>query len=289
MTKGPTILLNLSPLLIPFGVLFWGGLALALAQALGYFTPLPSTTGWAVGFGRLVSQRWFWDSFGFSGYVALTSALISTLGGGLIAYYIWKLPRSLKGLALVYKVPLILPHISVAFIVLVLWTQSGFISSLGHALGLVDRPADFPPLLYGGYGLGLIMAYAYKGTAFAILMTYALLRRLDPRLVDTARMLGANRGTILFRVVLPHLWPVLNTTFIILFLYAFGAFDIPFLLAESYPDMLSIQAFNLYFQRGLEHRPAAMAVLVIMFCLAAGFIWLYTRLMARLSPLERKL
>lgn len=289
MNRRPSIALHLAPLLVPFVVLFVGGLALAVVQSLGWLTPLPGVRGWAAGFGRLLDQRWFWDSLAFSLYVAAVSALASTALGGLVAYFIWKLPRAVRGLAVVYKIPLILPHISVAFIVLTLWTQSGFIASVGHSLGLVDAPADFPPVLYSGWGVGLILAYVYKGAAFAILMAYAVLQRLDPRLTATAAMLGAGRVTVFTRVVLPHLGPVLHTTFIILFLYSFGAFDIPFLLSESYPGMLSIQAYNLYFERGLEHRAEAMAVLVVMFIVAAGFIWLYTRLMARLKSWERKL
>lgn len=281
--------LRLAPLFIPFGLIFLGGLILAAAQSLGWLTPTPSPGGPGAAYIRLASDPWFWSSLGFTLYVALVSALLSVVGGTLVAYAAWRLPRRLLGLALVYKIPLVLPHIAVAFVVLIVWTQSGFMASVAWQLGWIDRPADFPAVLFSGFGLGLIMAYAYKGGAFVVLLVWAALRRLDPRQIEAAGMLGAGRVMILRSVVLPHLRPVLHTTFIILFLYAFGAFDIPFLLSESYPGMLSIMAFDLFFRRDLSHRPEAMAVLTIMFVFAVAFIYLYVRMVAHLESGARKL
>jgi putative spermidine/putrescine transport system permease protein len=102
-------------------------------------------------------------------------------------------------------------------------------------------------------------------------------------------MFGAGRMRVFFKVVLPHLVPVMNTTFIILFLYSFGAFDIPFIVGESRPSMLSIQVYNLYFKRDLTNRPQAMAVLVLMFLFSVVFIYLYTRVSERLDSSGRKI
>lgn len=281
--------LHLLPLLVPFLLLFGGGFVLALAQSLGYLVPVDAGRGWAPGYGRIFSDPAFWASLCFSIYVALASAAISVSAGALIAYAVWRLPQALRGWAITYKITLVLPHISVAFIILILWSQSGFVSSLGHSLGLVKTTADFPALLFSGTGAGLIMAYVYKGTSFAVLLSYAVLTRLDPRLLTTAKMLGGSRSKVFVKIILPHLYPVLNTTFIILFLYSFGAFDIPFLLSESYPGMLSIKVYNLYFQRDLVNRPQALAILVFMFVFSTIFIYLYTRVMARLQAGERKL
>lgn len=289
MSRRIKTVLKLSPLLLPFAALFLGGFVLAVLQSLGYFIPVPVAKGFAGGYHHLIMGAWFFASLGFTLYVALVSALLSVAVGTLIGYVIWKLPRQLQGLAVVYKVPLVLPHIAVAFIILILFTQSGFIASVCHALGLIDKPAGFPMVLFAGNGLGLIMAYAYKGSAFVILMVYAILQRLDKRLLVTAQMLGASRIETFFKIVLPHLRPILHTSFIILFLYAFGAFDIPYLLSESYPGMLSIQAYNLYFKRDLVNRPMAMGILVVMFLFSALFIYAYTRINMRLDSRARKL
>ncbi len=62
----------------------------------------------------------FFASFFFSLGVAAASALFSVAAGTFLAYRVWQLPRQLATAALVYKIPLILPHISVAFVILVL-------------------------------------------------------------------------------------------------------------------------------------------------------------------------
>ncbi|MFP4473967.1 MAG: ABC transporter permease [Desulfatibacillaceae bacterium] len=283
------ILFRLSPILVPFAALFLGGFVLACAQSLGFMAPIPLPGDPWRAYAEVFTDSWFWASFGFTVYVAASSALLSVAAGSLFAYGIWKLPARWQGSAVVYKVPLVLPHIAVGFVVLILFTQSGFLASAGHSLGLVEGLRDFPAVLYSGNGLGLILAYTYKGTGFVILMAYAILKRLDPRQITMARMLGAGRLRIYHSVVLPHLAPVLHTCFIILFLYSFGAFDIPFLLSESYPGMLSIRAFNLFFRRDLSNRPEAMAILVVMFLFAGLFIILYTRVVDRLQSGERKL
>jgi putative spermidine/putrescine transport system permease protein len=82
---------------------------------------------------------------------------------------------------------------------------------------------------------------------------------------------------------------VLHTAFLILFLYTFGAFDIPYLLGESRPAMVAMRVYSLYFERDLANRPTAMALLVLMLLLAVAFIALYARASARLGAGERRL
>lgn len=281
-------LLKLSPLLVPFVVLFLGGLGLAVMQSLGFWLPFPHEGGLLSAYGELLNP-YLLKSMGLSLYVALISSLVSVAIGSVLAYAVWRLPEHLERAAVVYKVPLILPHIAVGFIVLVFWSKSGLFSSLAYHAGLLEKPAQFPSVLYGGYGLGMILAYVYKEIPFMVILGYAVLKRMDPQLVATARMLGAGEVYTFFRVVLPHMTRTMNMAFIILFLYAFGAFDIPFLLGESSPGMLSVEVFNLYFRRDLVNRPTAMAVLVCMFLFSLVFIVLYTKLASRLKHRERKL
>jgi putative spermidine/putrescine transport system permease protein len=282
-------MLRLSPLLLPFGVLFCGGVFLTVCQSLGIFTPLPFTGGVLAAYGVVLSDPSFFASFGFSMGVALASATGSVTLGTFLAYRVWQLPRSLAGTALVYKIPLILPHIAVAFVVLVFWSRSGILASLTYHLGLIQSMPDFPNVLYSGWGLGMILAYTLKGTPFAMLLILALLVRFDVRQIQTAAMLGASKPRIFFTVVLPRLAPALHTSFIILFLYSFGAFDIPYILSESRPGMLSLHVFDLYFKHDLARRPEAMAILTLMFGFAVLFIIAYSRSVSRLENGVRKL
>ena len=88
---------------------------------------------------------------------------------------------------------------------------------------------------------------------------------------------------------MPHLVPVLHASFLILFLYAFGAVEIPLLLGESTPAMPGVAAYDLYFLRSLEDRPAAAALLTLLLLCCAGFVTAYVRLVAGLRGRERQL
>jgi putative spermidine/putrescine transport system permease protein len=284
-----SLYLKLSPLLLPFLVLFCGGVFMTLCQSVGVFTPLPYHGGVFDAYAKLLTDPGFFASFGFSVGVAAVSALIAVAAGAFLAYRVWQLPGRLAAAALVYKIPLILPHLAVAFVILVCWSPSGILASVAHRLGLIHTMREFPDVLYSGWGIGMILAYALKGTPFAMLLVMALLVRFDVRQIQTAAMLGASRPRIFFSIVLPRLAPALHTGFIILFLYSFGAFDIPFVLGESRPGMLSIRVFNLYFRHDLARRPEAMAMLVVMFGFAVFFIIAYSKIVRRLETGVRKL
>lgn len=281
-------LLKLSPLLVPLVVLFLGGLCMGVAQSLGFWLPVPHEGTLFSAYAQLLRPHILSAAL-HSVWVAWASTALSVGIGAVLAYLIWRLPATWQQKSVIYKIPLILPHIGVAFIVLVFWSQSGLIASLAHQIGLIDAPGQFPSLIHGTSGAGMILAYVFKEVPFVIILALAVLKRMDPRLVQTAAMLGASPVTVFRRIALPHMAPALHTAGIILFLYGFGAFDIPFLLGDSNPSMLSIEAFNLYFRRDLVNRPEAMAILVCMFLFSLGFIVVYTRMAARLSNRERKL
>jgi putative spermidine/putrescine transport system permease protein len=283
------ILIRLSPLLLPYLVLFCGGVLLTVCQSMGIFTPLPYEGGTLDAYIGLTVDSSFFASFGFSLKVAAVSAFFSVAAGTVLAYRVWQLPNSVANAALIYKIPLILPHIAVAFVVWVFWSQSGILASAAHSLGLIQSMQEFPNVLFSGWGLGMILAYTLKGMPFAMLLVLALLARFDPRQIQTATMLGASSVRTFFTIVIPRLVPAMHTGFIILFLYSFGAFDIPYLLSESRPGMLSIHVYNLYFKHDLSRRPEAMAILVVMFCFAVLFIVVYSKVVRHLENGVRKL
>jgi putative spermidine/putrescine transport system permease protein len=275
-------------LALPLVLLFLGGLTLALAQSLGFWLPMAYQGGLLDAYRAALAPHHL-ASMTFSLAVAFVSAAVSVAFGALGAWAVWSMPPLLQRASSVYKMGLILPHMAVAFVVLILWSRTGFFSSMAFHTGFIEEPGQFPALLFSGNGAGMIIAFVAKETPFAMLLALAVLARTDRRLVQVARMLGAGPVRVFSSIVLPRLAPVLHTAFIILFLYTLGAFDIPFLLGESRPGMLSIEIYNLYFTRELTDRPTAMALLVIMFVFSVAFIMLYTQLASRLEGRVRKL
>jgi putative spermidine/putrescine transport system permease protein len=282
-------LLHLLPLLLPFSLVFGCGLGITLLQSFGLLMFSYSYDDLFFAYRELFADTWFVRSAAFSLYVAVASSSLAIIIGTGLAYGIWKMDERYHRFTIVYKIPLVLPHIAVGFLAVLLLAKTGILSSIAFQLGWIDSFEGFPDLLYTLSGIDLISAYIYKETPFVMVMVYAMLVRFDRRQIDTARMLGAGRLRIFYSLILPFILPAINTTFIILFLFTFGGFDLPFVLGDSYPGMLSIRIYDYYFQKDLALRPVAMAMLSLIFIFSLLFIALYLRLSARLARGVRKL
>lgn len=281
--------LRLLPLLLPFLLVFGCGLVITVLQSFGLLMFSYSYADPFFAYRQLFADSWFLDSAAFSLYVAFAGSSLSIILGTVLAYAVWNLPERLRTFTIIYKIPLILPHIAVGFLAVLFLSKTGIISAGAYHLGLIESFDGFPDLLYTASGIDLISAYMYKETPFVMVMVYAMLVRFDRRQIDTARMLGAGRLRIFFSLVLPFIMPAINATFIILFIFTFGGFDLPFVLGDSYPGMLSIRIYEYFFEKDIALRPVAMAMLTLVFCFSLVFIAIYLRLSARMVREVRKL
>lgn len=280
---------RLLPLLLPFLLVFGCGLVITMLQSFGLLMFSYSYDDPFFAYRQLFADSWFLDSAVFSLYVAFAGSSLAIVLGTVLAHLVWNLPEKLRRFTIIYKIPLILPHIAVGFLAVILLAKTGIVSALAYHLGLIGSFEEFPNLLYTSSGVDLITAYIYKETPFVMVMVYAMLVRFDRRQIDTARMLGAGRLRIFFSLILPFIMPAINTTFIILFIFTFGGFDLPFVLGDSYPGMLSIRIYEYFFEKDISLRPVAMAMLTLVFCFSMVFIAIYLRLSARLVREVRKL
>lgn len=289
--KHPAVLL--SPLLIIFAGLFLAGICITLLQSFGVILPGIEGKGFST-YSELFSTRWFKQDFLFSIRVAFFSAGISIFLGVLLALGIWQLPEKLKPFSSVYKIALILPHIMVGFLVLVLFSRSGILSSIlfhiQKAAGIQTGDlTPFPDVVFNQSGIGIIAAYVYKETAFAAIMLHASLRRINRNLITTAGMLGAGPLLTFKRIILPEITPTIHSTYIILFIFSFGAYDIPSIIGPSTPSVLTVKAVTDYFQRDNVYRLYALASLVFMFIFCILFVWIYFMIAGKMNARVRKI
>lgn len=282
------VILRLLPLLVPVALVFGCGVAVTLLQSVGLLMFSYRYEDLWFAYRELLADPWFYRSAGYSLAVALASSTISCLLGTLLAYGLWKMPEKLRRYGLIYKIPLILPHIVVGFLATLVLAKTGVLAAVAYRLGLIASYQDFPQLLYSATGLDLIAAYVYKETPFVILMVYAMLARFDQRQAAVARMLGAGRARVFLTLILPFVLPAINTTFLILFVFTLGGFDLPFVIGDSSPGMISLRVYEVFFHRDLAERPMAMAMLSLLLIFSLGFLVLYLRLSARLAREVRK-
>ncbi len=73
---------------------------------------------------------------------------------------------------------------------------------------------------------------------------------------------------------------------VIVLAFTFGAFEIPFILGQSFPQHLSVLAVRNYTNPDLNARPEAMATAIIIAVLSTILIFIYMNLTRRIVRSE---
>ena len=273
-------------LVLPFVLIicfiFLGGVFQALVQSLGYL-PVFGMKQITLNFYRqILSDPRFISSLANTFYIAITASLMSIIAGTGVAFI---MNRALPGrfFYVLYKTPVILPYLLVIIVVLYTFSQTGIVSRLAFALGLIDDPNSFPLLVYDKFNIGVILVYLFKQIPFVALTVFTVLKNLDKKYVQIAENLGATSRLIVFRVTLPMLAPSILSAFLIIFAFNFGAFETPFLLGNPGRLTLPLLAYHELKSPVLSTRPAGMVINVILSVISYIMIALYTLLYRALT------
>ena len=270
------IALLLAPAVGVIGVLFVGGLGVALVQSLGYM-PAIGMTEWSLdAYRQVLADEDFVDSLLLTLYVSGVSTGLSTVFAVLAALALRRSRGRLS--AVVFQLPITIPHLVAAVGIALVVAQTGLGARLAAGLGLIGEPRDFPALLYDKYSVGIILTYVWKEVPFIALVVLASLRGVASDLEDVARTLGAGAWQRFWYVVFPVISPSVVAASLLVFAFTFGAFEVPYLLGKSYPTMLPVMAYNEYRGIDLSARPAAMAINVLIALITGAAAALYLRL-----------
>jgi putative spermidine/putrescine transport system permease protein len=270
------IALLLAPAVGVIGILFVGGLGVALVQSLGHM-PAIGLTGWSLdAYRQVLGDEDFVDSLLLTLYVSGVSTGLSTVLAVLAALALRRSRGRLS--AVVFQLPITIPHLVAAVGIALVVAQTGLGARLAAALGLIGEPKEFPALLYDRYSVGIILTYVWKEVPFIALVVLASLRGVASELEEVARTLGAGAWQRFWYVVFPVISPSVVAASLLVFAFTFGAFEVPYLLGKSYPTMLPVMAYNEYREIDLAARPAAMAINVLIALITGTAAALYLRL-----------
>ncbi|MCI0392646.1 MAG: ABC transporter permease subunit [Acidobacteria bacterium] len=277
----------LLPSIAVIGGLFAGGFVLVLAQSLGYFSPTGENSFTLAHYRRLLFDPEFLASLRLTFALASVATVISAVAGLALALALRELATRSSILGALLQVPLAVPHLAMAVVLINLIAPSGLFARIAYALGLINAPAEFPALIGDRYGLGIIIVYVLKETPFVALMALALLVRLGEEYEQVARTLGAPAWQRLRYVTVPLVAPAVVSSSLVVFAFIFGAFETPFILGRPYPAMLAVVAQRRFTSSNLADRPDGIAVAVVLTLVAVLLIWLYGRLARILVGIER--
>jgi len=261
--------LLLFPAIITIVLLFFGGLFDGFLKSLGYFPAIGETEFSLKAYSSLLQSDAFWDSLIVTIRIAALSAAISAILGAIVAVALFMIQETSKSRALnfwnrLFQLPLTIPHLVGGYVIVLLFMQSGFLSKILAAIGVIDQIPDFPVLVNDSFGWGIILTYAWKEAPFVALMVYPVLARIHKQWRDVSRVYGAKNRDFIREIVVPAILPAWTVAAFIVFVFTFSAFEVPFLLGVTYPSMLPVYSYQLYSSGTLADRPEALAVNLVL-------------------------
>lgn len=279
-------LLLLPSMTVLMGI-FAAGLILGLLQSLGY-SPLSGDSGLTLDYYiKAFENSRLSGSVLLSLKTSFVSAATSVVIGVLLAYV---LSRNASGLRLektLYKLPVVVPHLVSALLIYSVLSQSGIVARIVYSLGIIEGQDKFPEFLFDRGGAGIIVAYVWKGAPYIAMVTYGVLKGINEKLIDAARNLGANDRQIFTDILLPIAFSTVLSSFIIIFAFSFGAFEIPYLLGPTNPRALPVEAYVQYINPDWNNRPYAMAINMIITIISMVLIGIYQKIFSKANKYKR--
>jgi ABC-type uncharacterized transport system permease subunit len=192
-------------------------------------------------YSSLFVKNLYRESFFTSLALSFSTAFLGTLIGLPVSYAIHKSGRHKSFLMALTSVPLTFSGLVVGFAFIVLLGTSGFFTLL------LKRFVDINPLEFSAFLFtwrGLVVAYLYFLVPRMILTMTVAWSNADWSLIEAATSLGAGRGIVFFRVLLPMLGPAILSGSSLLFAVSMGAFGTAFALTGTAVKILPMVIYT---------------------------------------------
>ncbi|MFM7056306.1 MAG: hypothetical protein ACKO2P_05220 [Planctomycetota bacterium] len=247
----------------------------ATACSLGSFDPQPHS--WTLTPWRLaLSTSRIWRSLALSN----TLAACSTFLAWQAAVWLVSRHRGLRSdlrLQALWCLPLAVPPTVQALLAHLCLHRGGFLSRLCWWLGLTHHVTDFPVLVQDQMHTGLLLTMTVASIPLLVLLLTRIWNtaKIEDHLL-AARTLGATPAFALRQIAVPMLRRRARPVLSLLFIWNFGAWELPLLLGRQSPRMFSVLIQQSAGQYILEERPQAFVWVVLYLILAsAAVFWLW--------------
>ena len=246
------------------------GIANCVMQSLGYMPYIGAEN---------ISFRFYKEVIRDSVFL---ESLIFSFIGVILAYFLSqeKLSKIKESLL---NLPVIIPHIVVVMLMITIFSQSGIISRILYSLNIISDSSQFMSLVSDKNGVGVILVYLWKGIPFTIITAYNILKNISNNLEKVAINLGASKLQCFRYIILPLASPTIISSFIILFAFSFGSFEVPFLIGPTTPKALSVSAYTSYISSDLSQRSYAMVINVILSSLSFILLIVYNKILEKIN------
>jgi putative spermidine/putrescine transport system permease protein len=172
---------------------------------------------------------------------------------------------------------LALSEVLVTFAWQILLSRRAGVSNVLVWLGFLEEPVSLAPSF-----LGVVAAIVYFVIPLAILTLFPAMSRLDPSLVEAARMLGARPLRAFLGIALPLLRGPIVTAFTMSMVIALGSYVAPLVLGGPANWTIGVVISETALQG--QNLPLASAMAVLLLVIAGALLLLSNRLGGRMEP-----
>lgn len=282
MKQKTIIFLLLLPFLLITGLVLVSVWNVAV-QSLGYIPAFGLTEPTLDYYRQVFIHRDFLSAVWVSLRIALWSAVLATVLGVLVSMALIKCHQTKGGMLYAVRLPILVPHAVVAVFVIQILSQTGLVARLLSCFGWLEDYSRFPQLLYTPGYTGTILAYLWKEIPFVAYFVLAFMSSISETLGEAAENMGASPIRSFLEVTLPLSVPVISRAFLIIFIFAFGGYELPMLLGSTLPKALPVQTYLVYMSPDLLQRPLSMAMNGVVLLLSGAMALLYSMVIYRLN------
>lgn len=209
-------------LLLPTGIFFAAFFLLPLVRL--FLVGGSGKEGFAA-YATIITDKGHFTSLLATLALAAATTVVTLIVSGLAGVFLQRNKfRGNAALVAMLTLPLAFPGVVIGFMVIILAGRQGLIGDISQAL-------TGEKIVFAYSMAGLFMGYVYFSIPRTILTVMATAEKLDPRLEEAARSLGATPWHVVRDVIIPGLKPAFISAGAICFATAMGAFGTAFTLA----------------------------------------------------------
>ncbi|NNG00611.1 MAG: ABC transporter permease [Desulfobacteraceae bacterium] len=215
----------------------------------------------------------YWLTFVRTAIYSIIVTLLTLVVALPVSFFITKVARpGTRGfLMLLILLPFWVSELVRVYGWMILLRESGVINHFLLKLGILDQPVE---MLYND--AAMILGLVYTSMLFMVVPLVSVLESLDDSLIEAAYDLGADMGTIVFKIIVPHATPGIVSGAIVVFMLTLGNYLTPNLMGGKNSLWFTEQIYNQFIASFNWNQGAAFGFLLLL--LSSGIVWLGLKL-----------
>ena len=185
---------------------------------------------------------------------------LATIIGMFVVLYFKEKTQS-GVLSYLLYLPMAIPLIAAASLTLHFLGNAGLLARFAYLLNLIESPGDFPDMVQDRWSIGIVITHTIIAAAyFSILFSAIFKQNAIQAYMDAAHTLGAGKKQVIRKIVLPLVLNKALPSIILYGVFIFGSYEVPMLLGQQEPQMISVSIAQKFTRYNLADVPVAYAL-----------------------------